>query len=59
MSESNSDLILNALALTFILELDEMFYIFFLTTEMRVIVETFTPMVVALFCLLDFFFMKI
>jgi len=46
ISESNSDLILNALALTFILELDEMFYIFFLTTEMRVIVETFTPMVV-------------
>lgn len=46
LSESNADLILNALALTFVLELDEMFYVFFLTTEMRVIVETFTPMVV-------------
>jgi len=46
LSETNADLILNALALTFVLELDEMFYQFFLTTEMKVMVETFTPMVV-------------
>lgn len=46
LSETNADLILNALALTFILDLSTMFYQFFLTTEMKTIVETFTPIVI-------------
>jgi len=46
VSESDFDIILNATALMFIIELDEMLYAYFSLPEVRVLLETIPPFVV-------------